>query len=78
MKDSRTYVATLRNMWVSVAFFNPVLGALAMAVLPMSSIYTYTSNLLGPMAAVVGGVSCSARAPERANGRGGGGLRPRC
>jgi hypothetical protein len=55
MKDSKTYVATLRNMWVSVAFFNPVLGLLAMCVLPMASIYTYTSNLLGPMAEVVGG-----------------------
>ena len=66
MKDSRTYVATLRNMWVSVAFFNPVLGALAMAVLPMDSIYTYTSNLLGPMAEVVGGVSSARERQGRA------------
>ena len=55
MKDSKTYVTTLRNMWVSVAFFNPVIGILAMTVLPMDKIYTYTSNLLGPMADVVGG-----------------------
>jgi amino acid transporter len=55
MKDSKTYVTTLRNMWVSVAFFNPVIGVLAMTVLPMDKIYTYTSNLLGPMADVVGG-----------------------
>ena len=36
MKDSATYVATLRNMWVCVSLFNPLLGFLAMAVMPLS------------------------------------------
>ena len=36
MKDSATYVTTLRYMWVSVSFFNPLLGLLAMSVLPLS------------------------------------------
>lgn len=55
MKDSQTYVRTLRNMWYSVAFFNPILGLLSMAVLPLSEIYNYPLNLLGPVAKVVGG-----------------------
>ena len=55
MKDSVTYVRTLRNMWVLVAFFNPVLGALSMAVLPLDEIYQYPANLLGPVAKRVGG-----------------------
>ncbi len=36
MKDSATYVATLRNMWISVSIFNPLLGFLAMSVMPLS------------------------------------------
>jgi amino acid transporter len=55
MKDSVTYVRTLRNMWVLVAFFNPVLGALSMAVLPLDEIYNYPANLLGPVAKRCGG-----------------------
>lgn len=57
MKDGKTYVRVLRNMWWSVAIFNPVLGLLAMAVLPMSEMTRpdYASNLLGPVAQKVGG-----------------------
>ena len=55
MKDSITYVRTLRNMWYSVAFFNPVLGLLSMAVLPLNEIYQYPLNLLGPVAKRCGG-----------------------
>lgn len=55
MTDSTVYVKTLRNLWVLVAIINPLLGVLAMAVMPLSEMYNYTSNLLGPMANVVGG-----------------------
>ena len=75
MKDSRTYINTLRNLWLSVSLFNPVLGLLAMAVMPLGCeqvagcadaaaagrpdtydyIYKYQSNLLGPVAGIVGG-----------------------
>jgi amino acid transporter len=36
MKDCQTYIFTLRNMWISVSLFNPILGALSMAVMPLS------------------------------------------
>jgi amino acid transporter len=57
LKDGQTYIRVLRNMWWSVAVFNPVLGLLSMAVLPMSEMTNpdYSSNLLGPVAQKVGG-----------------------
>jgi len=36
MKDTRVYVSTLSWMWLSASLFNPLLGALSMAVMPLS------------------------------------------
>jgi len=55
MESSTVYVQVLRNMWFSVAVLNPLIGFLALAVMPVSEMYNYNSNLLGPMAQIVGG-----------------------
>ena len=35
------FVKTLRNMWFSVSFFNPLISALGLFVLPMATIYDH-------------------------------------
>ena len=55
MKDARTYVQTLRNMWLAAGFFNPLIAVLAMAVMPMDVMYANSNNLLAAMAKTVGG-----------------------
>lgn len=67
MAGGQVYVATLRNLWAAVAFFNPVLGFLAMACLPLGDGTTSDKGSLtnpdnsaiplGLMAKVVGGGS---------------------
>jgi len=65
MRDSRTYVATLRNMWWGAALFNPLISLLAMAVLPMSIIQGGETDvnggppipLLASLAQVAGGAA---------------------
>ena len=49
------FVKTLRNMWVAVAFFNPVLSTLSLMVLPLSDIYDNQGALLARMGQVTGG-----------------------
>lgn len=40
---------TLRNMWIAVALFNPVISLLSFALLPMAEIVTYKEALLSEM-----------------------------
>lgn len=42
------FVKTLRNMWIAVAFFNPILSLLSLMVLPVDDIYVHQvpSNVL--------------------------------
>ena len=49
------FIKTLRNMWVAVAFFNPVLSTLSLLVLPLSDIYDNQGALLARMGQVTGG-----------------------
>lgn len=49
------FVKTLRNMWVAVAFFNPVLSLLSLLVMPIDDIYTHQGALLARMGEVTGG-----------------------
>lgn len=49
------FVLTLRNMWIAVSFFNPLLSFLSLAVMPMKSIRENNTHLLAEMAHVVGG-----------------------
>jgi amino acid transporter len=55
MRDGKTYVQTLRNMWIAAAVYNPLISLMAIASMPMASIYQYQSNLLSQMAFVIQG-----------------------
>jgi amino acid transporter len=59
---------TLRNMWMAVAVFNPVISLLAFALLPMGNIATHKEALLSEMgrrgAINVGGLSADTILPK--------------
>ncbi|MEZ4856212.1 MAG: APC family permease [Gelidibacter sp.] len=46
---------TLRNMWIVVTVFNPLIAFLALAILPLSSIYSNEDTLLSFMGHSAGG-----------------------
>jgi amino acid transporter len=46
---------TLRNMWITVSFFNPVMALLALAVVPIAAVDAHRENLLAHMGAIAGG-----------------------
>ncbi|MBF9239143.1 APC family permease [Hymenobacter sp. BT683] len=46
---------TLRNMWVVVTVFNPLIAFLAIAVLPLAEVGQHTETLLSHMGTVTGG-----------------------
>lgn len=46
---------TLRNMWIAVSFFNPIMCLLALAVVPLASVDANKEALLAHMAKIVGG-----------------------
>lgn len=46
---------TLRNMWVAVAVFNPLISVLAMGLLPLSEIAAHKEDLLAEMGRVSAG-----------------------
>ena len=49
------FVKTLRNMWVAVSFFNPLLSFLSLALMPLAAIQENSTNLLAEMAYIAGG-----------------------
>eukprot|EP00753_Platysulcus_tardus_P010227 PLAT2529.2.p1 GENE.PLAT2529.2~~PLAT2529.2.p1 ORF type:complete len:717 (+),score=294.88 PLAT2529.2:1523-3673(+) len=49
------FVKTLRNMWVAVAFFNPLLSFLSLCVAPLPRVQLFSSNLLAYIAELTGG-----------------------
>ena len=55
MADNRTYVYTLRNLWILVSVFNPLLSLSAMMVVPMAVIYSHPSDLLAIVGFKAGG-----------------------
>lgn len=46
---------TLRNMWIVVTIFNPLMAFLALAILPVSEIASHQEALLSHMGALAGG-----------------------
>ncbi|MBC6990765.1 APC family permease [Hymenobacter sp. BT491] len=46
---------TLRNMWVVVSVFNPLIAFLAIAALPLAEVGTHTETLLSYMGTITGG-----------------------
>ncbi len=45
---------TLRNMWVAVSMFNPLMAVLALSLVPLDGVPTYKETLLSHMGAVAG------------------------
>ncbi len=46
---------TLRNMWIVVSVFNPLIAFFALAILPVSSVETHQEALLSHMGSITGG-----------------------
>ncbi len=46
---------TLRNMWLAVSIFNPLLAFLALAIVPIPEVQMHESDLLSYMAGLTGG-----------------------
>ncbi len=46
---------TLRNMWVAVSIFNPLMAFLALAVVPLPEVSHHEANLLSYMGEITGG-----------------------
>ena len=51
---------TLRNMWLAVSVFNPLMAFLALAVVPIPEVHLHESDLLSYMAGLTGGDLLSA------------------
>ena len=49
------FVLTLRNMWVAVAFFNPVISLLALGLVPLANVAEHQTDLLAHMGNISGG-----------------------
>jgi hypothetical protein len=54
---------TLRNMWVVVTVFNPLLALLAVAVLPLVEVSAHTETLLSHLGSTVGALASHANLP---------------
>ena len=54
-QEKGVFPKTLRNMWIAVSFFNPLMALLALAVLSMIDIGNHQNALLAHMGKVVGG-----------------------
>ena len=48
------FLKTLRNMWLGVTLFNPLLSLLSMTVLPLLDVQTFSSTVLARVIRVVG------------------------
>lgn len=46
---------TLRNMWVAVSFFNPVMALLALSLVPIPQVENHREDLLAHMGSIAGG-----------------------
>ena len=46
---------TLRNMWIAVSFFNPMIALLVLAVIPIADVKPHTEDLLAHLGGVAGG-----------------------
>jgi amino acid transporter len=53
---SGVFQKTLRNMWVVVTVFNPLLALLAVAALPLVEVSAHTETLLSHLGSTVGGL----------------------
>lgn len=49
------FVKTLRNMWIAVAFFNPVISFLSLGLVPLGQMATHQNDLLAHMGGMASG-----------------------
>lgn len=56
-QDEGVFPKTLRNMWIAVAIFNPLISFLAMGVLPLSEIVGHKEDLLARLGSEASGES---------------------
>ncbi|MGV3505265.1 MAG: APC family permease [Adhaeribacter sp.] len=49
------FIRTLRNMWLAVTFFNPLMALLVLAILPMAQVQPHQAALLAHLGEVAGG-----------------------
>ncbi len=49
------FVKTLRNMWASVSFFNPVIGFLVLGILPLALVRGHSEDLLAHSGGLIAG-----------------------
>lgn len=56
-QEEGVFPKTLRNMWIAVSFFNPLICFLALAVMPLGDVDLHKEALLAQMAKIVGGES---------------------
>ena len=49
------FVKTLRNMWVSVSIFNPIIGFLVLGILPLALVRGHTEDLLAHSGGLIAG-----------------------
>ncbi len=54
-QEESVFPKTLRNMWIAVAVFNPLISLLAMGVLPLSEITAHKEDLLAQLGSVASG-----------------------
>lgn len=54
-QEDGVFPKTLRNMWVVVSVFNPLMAFLALAVVPISAVGLHATNLLSYMGRITGG-----------------------
>ncbi len=54
-QDKGVFPKTLRNMWIVVTVFNPLMAFLALAVIPMNSILEHQEALLSHLGSLSGG-----------------------
>jgi amino acid transporter len=54
-QDKGVFPKTLRNMWVAVAVFNPLISLLTLAVMPLTTLIAHKNDLLAHMGGVVAG-----------------------
>ncbi len=54
-QERGVFPKTLRNMWIAVSIFNPLMAFLALALVPIPEVHLHESDLLSYMAGLTGG-----------------------
>ena len=55
LSSARIFAFTMRNLWILVCVYNPLLSLAALSVLPLPTVYAHSGDLLSALAAQLGG-----------------------